>query len=154
MRAISFSSVDLPLPFWPTIPNDSPGSTSMSTSRSAHSWRRAGRCRVISTSFSDRAVWSRSRNSRDRPRPWMAPRIALPELELDGKAVLVARQHPEAEHGHRRPDHGHVDELGRRHDEPAPERAADALDVGRDRVQVAEEDDDRLHLLRGRDALQ
>src|SRR6478735_5272195 len=134
MPAISFSSVDLPLPFWPTIPNDSPGSTSMSTSRSAHSWRRAGRWRVISTSFSERAVASRNTKSRDSPRPWTAPRAGSPPLELDGKAVLVTGQDPQAEHGHRRADHGHVDELGGPDDDAAPERAADALDVGRHRI--------------------
>src|SRR4051812_48170095 len=130
MPAISFSSVDLPLPFWPTMPNDSPGSTSMSTSRIAQSWRRSGRRRVISTSFSERAVASRSRKSRDSPRPWMAPRAGSPGLELDGKAVLVTGQDPEAEHGHRRADDGHVDELARADDDAAPECAPDALDVG------------------------
>src|SRR4051794_38560867 len=141
MPAISFSSVDLPEPLRPTIPNASPGRTWRSMSRSAQSSRVCGSSRRRIASFSERVGVSVILNSRPIPRPTISPRRSVATSEFDGKTVLVALHHPEADEGESGSDDEDVDEQRRTWDRRLQKRCAEALDIRRDGVPVAQQVD-------------
>src|SRR2546430_531907 len=135
--AMSLSSVDLPDPFRPTIPNASPGRTCRSTSCKAQSSRVRGSSRRRIVSFNERLVLSVILNRRPTPRPTTSPgATSTADSELNGKAILVPLDDPEPEQGQGGPDHEDVDEQRRAGNRRLEERRAEALDIGRDGVPV------------------
>src|SRR5947208_18807 len=134
---MSLSSVDLPDPFRPTIPNASPGRTCRSTPCKAQSSRVRGSSRRRIVSFNERLVLSVILNRRPTPRPTTSPgATSTADSELNGKAILVPLDDPEPEQGQGGPDHEDVDEQRRAGNRRLGERRAEALDIGRDGVPV------------------
>src|SRR3954471_24375274 len=142
--ASSFSSVDLPEPFCPTMPNASPGWTSMSMSFSAQSSRVRGSSRRRTVSFSERLCERRIVKRRPTPRPWISPGATAARLvtsKLDRDAVLVALHDPQAEQPHERTDDEDVEEQREAWHRRLQDDRANAFHVRRDRVPVAQQQD-------------
>src|SRR6476620_8157214 len=142
--ASSFRSVDLPDPFGPTIPNAWPGEMSRSTSRSAQSSRVRGSSRRRRAAFSERFGDSRIVKTRPSPRAWISPVAAAVRCvisELDRDAVFVALHHPEPEQRDNRADEEDVEQQRHSRDDVLKHDRPHALDVRRDRVAVAHQQD-------------